>query len=355
MAWLLPPLPPKFEAALRDVRGKRIESRLAAAERLGRADEHERPRALEGLLTLCKDEQPAVRATALAALGGLGAHEALPTVLGALKDDAPQVRELAAVAAGQIGGDAALSAMRDALHSPAPEVRFQAVCAVAELAPQEAARDLVPLLADGDPEVRAQVIAGLSSLNEAHLSGHFAGALDDPVSEVRLEAALALAALDDTRGEDELLRALDTRERLLEVPGALAVLKSRRAVPKLAQLGRSVFTSPHVRAAVGAALFRLGDERGLVALRRVLTGLRADARSYAVELVGETRATQLVPELVRLTQRPRGADLLTLVEALSLLREEPAARQGLARLAEREDEVGERARATLSGPASSGA
>jgi HEAT repeat protein len=348
MAWLLPPLPPNFEAALRDVQGKRVESRLSAAERLGRADASERTRAIEGLCALSADPHPSVRATALAALGMLTAHEALQQVLAALHDASPEVRELAALAAAQIGGDEVVAAMRAALASPSPELRFQAVAALAELAPDHASRDLLPLLNDPDPEVRGQVVAGLSSLDETHLAGHFAGALDDEDASVRLEAALALAALDDKRGEAELLRALGARERLLEVPAALAELGCARAQEPLARMARSLFTAPHVRAAVGAALIRLGDERGLSALRRVLTGFRPDARSYAVELAGETRALGLLPQLVALIQRPRGVDAMTLVEALVQFGPEPAAQAALRQLGTRGDEAGERARRALS-------
>jgi HEAT repeat protein len=349
MAWLLPPLPPNFEAALRDVRGRRVESRLAAAERLGRADGDERARAIEGLRVLSADAHPGVRATALAALGGLGAREALELVLTALHDTMPEVRELAALAAAQIGGDEVVAAMRAALGSPAPEVRFQAVAALADLAPEQASRDLLPLLNDPDPEVRGQVVAGLSSLDEPHLAGHFAGALEDENPSVRLEAALALAALDDKRGELELLRALLARERLLEVSGALAQLRCERAQEPLARMAGSLFTSPHVRAATGAALIRLGDARGIAALRRVLTGFRPDARSYAVELVGDTQALALLPQLVGLVQRPRGVDAMTLVDALAQFSEEPGAQAALRELGARADEAGERARRVTQG------
>jgi HEAT repeat protein len=344
MAWLLPPLPPNFEAALRDVHGKRIESRLAAAERLGRANDGERARALAGLLTLLDDAQPSVRATALAGLGMLGAPEALPRVLKALREEPPEVRELAALAAAQIGGE---EAMREALHSDAPQVRFQAVAALAELTPEGVLHDVLPLLNDPDAEVRAQVIAALASLQAAHLAGHFAGALEDDSPLVRLEAALALAALRDKRGEAELLRALDARERPLEVPDALARLASERAREPLARQARSLFSPPHLRAAAGAALARMGDARGAAALRRVLTGFRPDARSYAVELAGEVRAEELVPELARLVERPRGVDLETLVYALACFRDHPIARQALETLALGAGEVAARAREAL--------
>jgi HEAT repeat protein len=368
MSWLLPPLPPKFEAALRDVQAKRPESRVAAAERLGRADPEQRAEALAGLRSLARDEHPSVRATALAALGTLIERrgpaapdvdgrgpacepdvdaETLDLVLGAFSDAAPEVRELAALAAARIGGTRALAALREALDSPAPEVRFQAAAAIAELTPERAARDLAPLLSDPDPEVRGQVICGLAGLADPGFSKHFAAALADGSAAVRLEAALALAGRGDKRGEPELLRALAAGERVIEVARALSELPSTRAVEPLARVARSFFTSPHVRAAVGAALVLMGDLRGAEALRRVLTGLRAEARSYAVDLVRETQARDLVPELARLALRPRGADLLTVVDALAAFAGSGPARAALSELAARPDEVGARARAAL--------
>lgn len=345
---MLPPLPPTFEAALRDVHGKKPESRVAAAERLGRAEQSERERALTGLRQLVSDAHPSVRATAISALGSLAAEDALDLVLAAFSDTAPEVRELAALSAAQIGGEQAVAALRAALRSEAPELRFQAISAIAELAPEHAQNDLLPLLSDADHEVRAQAICGLSSLDAPHLAGHFAGALSDPSQSVRIEAALALAAVADKRGEAVLLRTFGERERMLEVVSALATLGSKAAIEPFAKLAGGLFTSPYVRAALGAALVRLGDERGERALRRVLTGLRADARSYAVELVRESRAGALVPELTRLSSRPRGADLLTVVDALATFAPdiEPA-RRALTQLAARRDDVGERARAAL--------
>jgi hypothetical protein len=76
----------------------------------------------------------------------------------------------------------------------------------------------------------------------------------------------------------------------------------------------------------------------------VLTGLRPDARSYAVELAGETRALALLPHLVGLVQRPRGVDPMTLVDALTAFGAEPSAQAALRELGKRGDEAGERAR-----------
>lgn len=348
MSWLLPPLTPTFEAALRDVRGKRPESRMAAAERLGRADDAQRDAALEGLRELAKDGHAGVRATAMAALGMLGREAELELLERGLSDASPEVREFAAMAIAQVGGARGLAVMRHALRHAAPEVRFQAVSAVLELDAERAVADLLPLLSDADANVRAHVLSALGSLEQAHLAGHFASALRDDAFAVRLEAALALAALGDARGEATLIEALEQRERFHEVAAALGRLGSERAREPLARVALSLWVRGDVRACAGAALARLGDERGVAALKRVLLGLRSDARSYAVELSRDLQHEALVEPLTRLARRPRGADLLGIIDALHAYGARfPAARAALDELAAKAGEVGQAAQAAL--------
>ncbi len=348
MSWLLPPLPPNFEAAIRDVRGERPESRMAAAATLGRAKDDQRERAVAGLRTLLSDKHHRVRCAALAAFGELAEASVIEEVVACFDDPAPDVREVAALTASQIGGPAAVAALRQALCSPAPEVRFQAVAGLSEMQPAACERDLLPLLDDSDAEVRAQVAAALGCLGHAHLSGHLARLLTDDAASVRIESALALASLGDARGERVLLQALANKERLIEVADALAHLQCKRSCDALAKVALAFFTSPHVRAATGAALVRLGDQRGIVALRRVLTGFRPDARSFAVNLVADLGAVELVPELARLSCRFRGADPFATVEALGRFAgRSEAAKHALERTARRSDALGEAARAAL--------
>lgn len=342
----LPPLPPHFSAALRDVDAKRPESRMAAAERLGRAEgDEERSAALPGLARLARDVHGGVRATALAGLGLLGDESQLEVVVSGLHDPLPEVREFAALALGQIGGERALPALKDALQHEGAEVRFHAATALAELDPENAAPLLLGLLGDVDQAVRAQAVTALASLDEPHLMGHLARALEDESANVRLEAALALAGRADPRGERVLLAALERGERIGEVADALARVGCKQAREPLAKIALSWLGAPEMRAATGAALTRLGDPRGVPAVRRVLHGLRSDARSFAVELTRDLGVNDFAEDLVKLAQRPRGADLMTLVDALgSYASSSPQARQALERLAARTDAVGHAAR-----------
>ncbi len=346
----LSPLPPHFHAAVRDVDAKRPEARMAAAERLGRAEgAEERAAALAGLSRLAQDKHAGVRATALASLGLIGDESQLDVVLAAFSDAFAEVREFAALAAGQIGGDRAIAALQAALNHESAEVRFQAVSALSELDPEHVATDLVRMLQDADAEVRAQAVASISSLEAPHLSGHLASALSDAAPQVRFEAAVALASLGDGRGEEVLLDALSQGECVPEAAEALSRLGCQKAREPLAKIALAWFAAPHLRALTAAALIRLGDPRGLPALRRVLHGLRSDARSYAVELARDLGEISLVEDLTRLASRPRGTDLLTLIDALGTYAStSPAAQTALEKLAARNDPIGQAARETAS-------
>lgn len=319
MSWLLPPLPPNFEAALRDVHAKGLDARVAAAQRLAQASGAERERAVASLAEMLVDEYPSVRSAALIGLAGLAAQQHVPAIAERLEDPSAQVRELATIALVDLGGEPAEAALRKALGHEAPEVRFQAVAGLVELNKERALPEVLPLAQDPDAEVRAQVALAIGSLGAPHLSGHLAGLLEDPASRVRLEAALGLAALGDARGERVLLEALETRERADAAGTALAQLGAKKSVEPIAKIALSWLASAQLRAVLGAALVRLGDARGELALRRVLRGFRADARGLAVELAGEAGADSLAPELVSLVRRPRGIDPLSAVEALGKL------------------------------------
>ena len=61
MSWLLPPLEPHFDAALRDVTAQGMEARVAAARRLARPDNERRlDEARAGLRRLLDDPAAAV-------------------------------------------------------------------------------------------------------------------------------------------------------------------------------------------------------------------------------------------------------------------------------------------------------
>lgn len=348
MSWLPPPLPPTFAAALRDVHARKLESKVAAAERLGAvgADE-DRDAALDGLLALTEDVHSGVRAAALRGLAELQAPRATTQLQRCLTDSDALVRELALIALGELEEPQARAAVREAVGSPHPELRFQAIAALAQAHDAHALPLAVDALRDPDAKVRA---SAARALGEFGIAAQVAlrAALEDPAAAVRGEAAIALARLGDGSGAIALRDALDAPELAFEALEAIADLQLEQLREPAAAIAQSVLRPLLFKAAAARALIRLHDPRGVAVLARVLRAFRSGARSYAVRVVGELGVDELTGELLRLTQRSRGTDPEALVEALAqLLPRNEGARAGLERLASRSDHAGAQARRVL--------
>ena len=289
---MLPPLPPTFDAALRDVTSSKWSARLAAAERLGHGPASRTDEATQALLPLLCDRHPRVREATLASLSQLPRVDpemdelTLEGILTTIEDAAPNVREAAVIATASIGGPRAAEALTEALQSPHPEVRFQATMGLAELVGQDAASTLMPLLHDDDAEVRMHAATALRLTHDRMAADPLAIALDDPSEAVRIEAALTLATLGDRRGANRLREALRHREYAVDAALALGDLGATEATDDLARLAKARwFRSPLVRAAASASLARWGDDRGVTSLRGLLRSTRPETRAFTQELV----------------------------------------------------------------------
>lgn len=365
MSFLLPPRPPSFAAALRDVTAKSQSARLAAAERLGQAGAGELDEAIAALSAISGDREAIVRVAGIRALGELAAQrraelpegggEALAQLLDErLRDSSSHVREVAAIALGQLGGHACHRVLERALHSEHPEVRFQALAGYVESSDGAEPRKVIGFLSDPDPEVRGQAARALACIASGPSSGRAAvvsalkAVLSDAASRTRCEAALALARLGDAAGSQELAAALDDATLRGEALEAIASLELRGYGDAIFRIARNVFTSPFDRMAIARTLVKLGDGRGKELLRAALDGLRSAPRVLAVQAIGELGLLELAPQLAKLAERSRGVDAATLTEALGALADSSAeARGALERLAGTSGRVAELALAEL--------
>ncbi len=348
MSLFLPQLKPNLEAALRDASSRNVKARIAAAEALGDAKDEDRGRAREALALLAGDKEADIRFAAIAGLGRVGDASSWDAVLPRFDDEVAMVREVAVIAASQLRDPRAIPRVRRALSDERPEVRFQAVLSLVELEGEEARVALFPALGDDDAHVRTNAAAALATLEaDGPTADRLAKLLRDPDPGVRFEAALALAKYRDVRAASELGRHLD-HERAYEAIEAIAALGSRERADDLAKLARSFLKPLELKAAAAAALAKLGDPRGVPVLRDIVRAFRSDARTYVAEAIGMLGLLELADELVVLAQRPRGADLVVVVESLAkLLPQKPALRSTLEQLAERDDAIGQKARAAL--------
>lgn len=322
--------------------------RALAAASLGDPPEGREDEAVEGLLVLADDVDASVRGAALASLGRLGDEKALDIILARFEDGDPMVRQLALIAAADLGDPRAIGPLERALDDPRPDVRFQALASLAVLAPDRAAGPLAALAHDEDENVRAHLADVLGSLERKEAAETLAKLLDDPSVFVRRAAAVALARIGDRRAGSALIEALDDKERVFEAAWGLGELQITEAREPLHRVAQSFFKPLATKAAAGAALVRLGDPRGVAVLRAVLKAFRSDARSYAVQLVGELGLAELAEDVAALAIRPRGADPVVVARALGKLADRSSrAREALERMAARDDEAGDAAREAL--------
>lgn len=309
MSWLLPPLPPHFDAALRDVHARGLDARIAAAHRLATPDpddEAQAKKAREALGALSQDRDARVRAAAIAGLAEIGRADDHATVLARLEDDAALVRELAVLALAAIDHPDRQPTLADAQVSAHPEVRFQALSCWVNAYPEQGGDAAMRMTRDDDARVRqlaAQCLGAHPDGSDA-VEQRLTGLLRDDDRGVRFEAACALGARGDEAAARILLRHLDEPSHAVRAADALAMHDRPPVRAALGQLAASFLRPAVQRVAASRALVLLGDRAaGTEGLRRVLRAWRAQGRAEALEAVAELGLASLANELRRLARR----------------------------------------------------
>jgi HEAT repeat protein len=327
-------LPRTLEAALRDLRHAKNETRISALRDLARLSETaDRPRALRALCEVMEsDAELHVRAAAALALGDADAEESREALLSAARTSPLQVREMALAALGEIaepGDPEVLKLLAAARQDPAPEMRFQALIALNRVAHDALPEQLVDASRDLDAEVR-QIVYRLAEEHVLEgralpepLRQRARAALRDEVPSVRLTAAILLARVGDQCGADVIRAVVERKDRVasledeqaaLELAGELQISEARPALSRRAFGFFGLFRDPlawHAR----VALARLGDEQAKAAILRGLSAFTRDARTIAVAAAGRARLREARTILQRMTAAE--ADPETVAEALS--------------------------------------
>jgi HEAT repeat protein len=304
---VIPPLAPTFDAALRDVRAQQPRFRGAAAVRLAEPPDERRDEAVQGLLTLAKDETGAVREAAFESLGTLGAADALQALLDAFDDPHMGARQAAVLATGRVAPEEGVGAVAAMLDDPRPEMRFSAIWTLSYLGTGHEDQ-IAKGLADEDAEVRVLAVECLGELNAVGHAASIAELLEDSSDAVRFAAAIALASFGDAQGAPTLRAALGKPGQAFAAAIGLGDLEDRQSLEALQRLARRRWSSPILRAAAARGLVRLGDPAGTDVIRKLVRSWRIEARQYAVQLVGELGLSALVPDLAHAVRRSREAE-----------------------------------------------
>ncbi len=334
-------MPRTLEAALRDMRHAKNETRISALRDLVRLSETDaRPRALSALCDVMdSDADLHVRAAAALALGDALAKESRSALLHAARTAPLTVREMALTALGEIaesGDEEVLSLLEQARMDEAPELRFQALLAQNRLCRAALQERLIDATRDSDAEVRQiayrlaeeHVVSDGAPLPEP-LRQRARAALRDDAPSVRLAAAILLARIGDASGaqvicavvrKQDRVASLEDEQAALELAGELELTEARAALSRRAFGFFGLFRDPlawHAR----VALARLGDPQAKAALLRGLSAFTRDARTIAVAAAGRARLSEARSILRRMT--PAQADPDTVAEALAELETAP--------------------------------
>ncbi len=302
-------LPRTLDAALRDMRHVKNETRISALRDLVRLSETEsRERAIAAICeVMASDADLHVRAAAALALGDSDAKEAREALLDAARSAPIPVREMALAALGEIaepcdGGVLAL--LDEARQDPAPALRFQALIAQNRLCRVQLLERLIDATRDADAEVRQiayrlaeeQVMTDHAALPEP-LRQRARAALRDDAPSVRLAAAILLARVGDACGKEVIaavvkkedrVASLEDEQAAIELAGELLIDETRGALARRAFGFFGLFRDPlawHAR----VALARLGDAQAKAAILRGLSAFTRDARTIAVAAAGRAR------------------------------------------------------------------
>jgi HEAT repeat protein len=200
--------------------------RSAAASALGRCRSEADHLVVEALES---ETDPSVRPALVEALGRLGGVRAVAHLAATLADPEPRIRYAAAAALGRTREPAAVTPLLGALHDPAPEVRIASLQSLGEIGDVRVSSAVQDQLSEPDPEVRRTAAMALRRIAPPDALVRITAALDDPDREVRLSAVETLgklggghvrAALERRIDEEPDLRVREAASRvLLELPG----------------------------------------------------------------------------------------------------------------------------------------
>ncbi|MEM9489065.1 MAG: HEAT repeat domain-containing protein, partial [Myxococcota bacterium] len=249
-------------------------------------------------------------------------------------DPQPAVRQSALIALGRLGFSSSFEPVATALREGVPDVRFQAATSLAEIDPTRAADPLLTALEDSDGEVVGAAALALGALGERRAIApmvELLGSWSRPTT--RFDLAYALADLDDTRAVDTLLEFIDHKDAAWDAIESLeklgAVAAERMIAPLTALLARR-FLTPRIKLRAAATVLAVSaptdassesanndagvtDSARAAARAARVAGLRArklEDRGLAVQQLGRVGGEWALAPLAALGDRRAGRPLV---------------------------------------------
>jgi HEAT repeat protein len=215
-----------YSAAMTDLQGPDSDSRMAAAELLGRRAGSHRTDIVPVLRRLLRDDPEwGVRASAGRALGRLAARDSVPDLVRALRDPVVDVRVVAAAAIWRLPDPAAVPALIELLGDADSSARQWATLALGVIRDTRAVEGLAALLHDPEESLRVDVVRSLGRIRDRGALAPLEAFVRESGrgAEERAEAISAIAGLDTPERMDSLARLLDHSDRLVRQHAAEAL------------------------------------------------------------------------------------------------------------------------------------
>jgi len=209
---------------------------------------------VEGLLEMLNYKRNwAVREEAAKALGQIRDERVVEPLIEALKDEAKTVRNRAAQSLGRIGDGRAVEPLIEALNDEEWMVKRDALWALGMIGDERAVEPLINILQDKSVDGRSGAVGALGKIGDERAIEPLIEALQDTIIHVRQCAAQALGEFGDERAVEPLIE----------------VLKSWPSYKGWEDLG--------------LALVKIGDKRGMEAIRASLKDPKAELRMAAAD------------------------------------------------------------------------
>jgi HEAT repeat protein len=191
--------------------------------------------AIEPLKYVLRDKDMVVRRHATTALAQIADPNSIKPWIDALRDDDPKVQETAAMTLVK-AGPAAMDPLIAALNDNDRYFRKSVTRVLGEMKDPKGLEPLSRMLRDKDPGVQKAAADALVSIGSASIDV-LADALKDATSTIRLSAAWALGEIKDPKCADVLIPALKDKDRLVRVGVvmALATIGDKRATAPLTE------------------------------------------------------------------------------------------------------------------------
>ncbi len=252
-----------------------------------------------------KNETPIIRSAAIKGLADIGGQDIVPLVISALRDENRMVRTTGRSCVRTMQGNGVTEEFAGELSKTSPDEQVLLIGALADRGDDTALPAITAAARSTNPEVRKAVLQAVGKLGDASFVEYLVKTATEGLSSEETSTAInSLKLLRGSRVDEAIVQSMQNsqpsvRRQLIQV---LAERDAVDAVPAL--LAEAVNPDRKVRKAAFKALGRLGREKDLPSLVKLLVKLEDDGSRREAE-----RAVVMVSRKISETSKQADAVL----------------------------------------------